>query len=96
MIGFEPGDERIGFAGHLTETHERFHLVRIAAHRLRQRHQTQHIGIGRIGQHRTFAVGDAPQQAVQQRQALRIAMAQAGRGQFHEVARHVRCGGTVG
>ncbi len=75
VIGFEPGDERVGLAGHLPEAHEGLHLVRVAAHRLRQRHQPQHIGVGRIGQHRAFAMRDAPQQAVQQRQPLRIAMA---------------------
>lgn len=94
VLWLEPRDERLGLAGHLAEAHERLHLVGIAANGLGERGCAQHVGIGGIRQHRALAMGDAPQQPVQQGHALHIAMTQAGGRQFKEVARYVRHAGV--
>lgn len=91
VLRLEPGDECIRLARHLAEAHECLHLVRVTADGLGHGHGPQYVGIGGVRQHRAFAMGDAPQQPVQQGHALHIAMTQAGGRQFQEVARYIRC-----
>ena len=90
MRWLEPGDEVVALPRHFAEAHEGLHLVRVAADLLRQLHHPPGVGVGGRRQHMRLAVGDAPQQAIQQRVPLRIAVAEHGLGDVEERTQHAR------
>ena len=79
MLRLEPGDK--AFAIRIldaAEAHEGGHLVQVAPHRLFHLLQPMDQRIGEDRQQHAVFVEQPPQQLVQQRETLRIAMAQHG------------------
>ena len=76
MIRFEPGHHPFAALDlRLPEAHKGVHLVQIAAQRLFHAVQPVHQRIAGDGRQRRFAVADAPDQLIQQRVTLRVAVA---------------------
>ena len=84
MFGLEPGDVmRVLLAADLAEADKGLHLVLVAAHRARHRRDQRDIRIGRDRQQIVMAA-QPPQQPVQDRKALGIAVQDRRLRQFDE------------
>ena len=75
MLGLEEGDVALRLAGGAPEAPEGMHLVDVAPHRLRHEFQAVDERLGRDLEEVALAVQHAPEEPVQKRVALRVAVA---------------------
>ena len=96
VLGLEPGDEALAIlALDPAEAQEGVHLVQIAADRARHAVEPMHQRIARHVEQRALAVQDAPDQAVEQGVALRIAVADDEPDQLADARRKATGGARV-
>ena len=89
MLRLEPGDEMLAVLGlDAAEAQERGHLVHVAAHGFLHALQPVHQRIGCDREQLALAMRDAPEQFVEQREALGIAVAHDVLGKPHISRRH--------
>ena len=89
MLRLEPGDEMLAVLGlDAAEAQERGHLVHVAAHGFLHALQPVHQRIGCDREQLALAMRDAPEQFVEQREALGIAVAHDVLGKAHVGRRH--------
>ncbi len=87
MLGLEPGDEPFASAAlpDRPEAHEGAHLVHVAAHAAGEFVDASHIQVGAVVQDARSSL-QPPQQAVEQREPLRVRMQDGALSQFDEAS----------
>jgi len=87
MRRLEPRDVQRSACVDLAKAHERLHLVHVMANTLRHRIRARHVGVDGNAQQRPL-VAEAPEQPVEQGEALGIAMEDCRRTEHDECLRH--------
>ena len=96
MVGLEPSHiAGLILFGDDAEPDEGAHLVRVALNRMGQSTRTLDGRIGQVVKHVPFALMDAPDQAVEQRETLLIARLDDRLGKREKTTRHGKGGRTI-